>query len=123
MSDGASVLGREQLVKNMTNWKAAFVAKIATQVEIIQSKVVDHARAGHGKGAHGRSRFETQTGGLEESIQPGKVYITESVVRGVVEARMPYASFVEAHYPFMVPAIAAHGQEFRNRLAKLAGER
>jgi hypothetical protein len=107
----------------MSSWKDALAMRIVAQVEIIQSKVVAHARKGHGKSAHGQGRFVTQTGGLEESIQPGKVYITDNVVRGVVEARMPYASFVEGRYPFMFPAIAAHSAEFRQRLSKVAGVR
>ncbi len=119
----ASVLGREELVKNMTSWHQRLVAKVVTQVEIIQSKVVAHARKGHGKGAHTRGRFETQTGVLEESIQPGKIYLTNNTVRGIVEARTEYASFVERLYPYVAPAVMAHAAEFRDRLRKVAGER
>jgi hypothetical protein len=117
------VLGRDELVKNMTSWHQRLVAKVVTQIEIIQSKVVASARKGHGRGAHSKGRFETDTGALEESIQPGKIYLTDNTVRGVIEARTEYASFVEKLYPYIAPAVMEHSAEFRSRLRKVAGEK
>jgi hypothetical protein len=119
----ASVLGREELVKNMSSWHERLVGRFATQIEIIQGKMVAHARKGHGKAAHASGRFVTRLGALEEAIQPGKIYITDTTVRGIVEARMPYASFVEARYPFIGPARDAYAAEFLTRIRKVAGEK
>jgi hypothetical protein len=116
-----SVLGRDNLVQNLSKFRANVVSKLVTAVEIVQAKVVEHARAKHGKDSHRSGRFETQTGGLEESIQPGKVLITDKEVSGVIEARMPYASHVEygtsraKAFPFMLPALTANGPELQRR--------
>jgi len=117
-----SVMGRENLVHNMSKFKADLVSRLATAMEIVQSKVVNSARSRHGARAHAAGRFETQTGGLEESISAGAVYVGEQSIRGVVEARMPYASFVEQGtsstkpYPFMLPAILENQNELIARV-------
>lgn len=121
MSASVSVLGREQLVLNLSRFSANLVGKLATAVEIVQSKVVEHARAKHGKDAHREDRFVTRTTGLERSIAAGGVKITDRMISGDVEARMPYASFVEEGtsnaraYPFMKPALFSNGPELQAR--------
>jgi len=116
-----AVLGREQLVTNLSKFKQDLVDRLVTAVEIVQTKVTEHARTKHGADAHRSDRFVTRTGGLEASIQQGEVKISNDMISGDVEARMPYASFVEdgtsrnRAYPFMKPALFANTKELQNR--------
>lgn len=118
----AQVLGREALVRNLSSFREDLVERLVTAVEITQSAVVDAARREHGAGAHSLGRFETQTGNLEESIQPGGVKVDDRFVSGEVQARMAYAGYVEQGtsraraYPFMLPAITTNQENFKARL-------
>jgi hypothetical protein len=124
----ASVLGREQLVTNLSKFKRDLVDRLVTAVEIVQTKVVENARSKHGADAHRSGRFVTRTGGLEESIQPGEVKISNDMISGDIEARMPYASNVEdgtsknRPYPFMKPALFANAKELQARARKAMGD-
>jgi len=119
----AIVFGRDALVHNMSKFKKSLVDKLVTAVEMTQVKVAEHAKKRHASNAHNYDRFVTRLGGLEQSIQPGQVYISDQVLRGVIDARMPYASYVEngtsrtKAYPFMLPAIVENMEFFKKRVS------
>jgi predicted acyltransferase (DUF342 family) len=132
MNDNVQVLGRETLVQNLSKFKAKLVSELVTAVEIVQSKVVSHARLRHGKNAHSIGRYVTRTGNLDASIQPGKVQIMDTEISGEIKAGMSYASFVEGDtkvtasgvelgtskrpaYPFLAPALFENTPELRVR--------
>lgn len=112
-----TVLGREQLVQNLSRWRESLVERIVTHTEIVQAQVVDFAKANH--------PYTDRTENLTNSIQPGRIVVQDDVITAEVAARQEYAAFVEfgtsraRPFPFLAPAIAAHAGEFRKRIQRV----
>lgn len=110
----AQILGREQLVKNFSQFSSRVVDAIVTQTEVIQARVANFAKSNH--------PYTDRSGNLTNSIQPGEIHVTNKGVEAEIAARMSYASYVEGGtsrakpFPFLHPAIVAHVGEFRNRI-------
>jgi HK97 gp10 family phage protein len=117
-----SVLGREQLVQNLSKFKKDLVDRLVSATEMTQAAVQADARSRHGHDAHAQGRFITHSGGLEQSINPARVKLTDKFIEGEVVARMPYASYVEQGtsrnrpFPFLAPALIAQQEPFKARL-------
>ncbi len=108
--------GIPQVVKNLSRYEDLAIKGIVAAAQISQADVVNDARNNH--------PYTDRTGNLTNSIQPGRVEVTDSEVLAYVEARMEYASFVEfgtsrAHpYPFLTPAMLREAPTFRRNIAR-----
>ncbi len=115
MSEPIQVLGREALVKNLSDLSGRVLDRLTAAVEISQSEVADEARLNH--------PYTTRTGQLEHSAQPGQIVITDTTVTGEVVEDKDYASYVELGtsrsrpFPHLFPALTSRAQAFKNRVA------
>ena len=124
------------------NWKGDKLKKRMRRAQIravdtTMAAAVLHAKLGHGPGAHGAGRFETQTGSLERSVRI--VDAAQSIRRGArglwgstetVYARRIELGFqgkdslgrvVDARaYPFLIPAAQAEYPKLAMRIRRAA---
>ena len=118
------VQGVEVVNKALATATASMIADVKTAIELTLNDAVNHAKKGHGLSAHGKGRFQSQTGILVQSIQPSEVIDTGKTVEGVFFAGEEYGEFVERGtihseaYPFMFPAAMAVMNKFKRRIAK-----
>ena len=106
-------------------------------VDTTMAAAVLHAKSGHGPGAHGASRFETQTASLERSIRI--VDAAEPVRKGVRglwgSVELVYARRIELGFqgkdkigriydqpafPFLVPAAQVEYPKLAERIRRAA---
>lgn len=121
MESGVELLGREQLVRNLSEFQKNVVRAIVIQVEITQIRIKEAAQADHGAGAHAQGRYVSRTETLSRSIQPGRVYVKDNEVSAEMragDAFANYASFVEKRYPYLGPAIRQYQNEFVDRVRR-----
>ena len=126
MAKSIELVGQRDFVRNMSKFENNLVSLLVVACEMTQAKVVNHAKANHGAEAHKRGRFVTRTETLVKSILPGPVSIDSKGVECVVEARAPYAGYVEGDerwkttdigvYPFLKPAVEANRKYFNDRM-------
>lgn len=112
----ASVFGAEEVVLNLSKLAPRLVADLYQAADIATKAVADFAKLNH--------PYTDRTTNLTQSIQQGTIVILDSGVDATVEARQPYASFVEMGtsrskpYPFLWPAVAAKQKLFFDLCAK-----
>ncbi len=108
------MFGRENLVRNLSNFAQDVVRRVTVSCEIIQAKVSNFAKANH--------PYTDRTGNLTKSVMPGRITIENTSITAEVRAGdkfAEYASYVELGtsrsrpYPFLFPALMAHKAEFR----------
>ncbi len=110
------LLGRDKMVQNLSKFEVHFVDRLVDAVEITQALVSNFAKATH--------PYTDRTGQLTNSIQPGRVQISDKRVEGEIRADKSYASFVELGtsrsrpYPFLHPALTANRDAFLQRIRK-----
>ena len=110
MSTNVSILGRENLINNLSTFSAKVVREFIHATEITQAEVTNFAKQKH--------PYKDRTGNLTASIQPGSIYITNKTISGVIEARMQYASYVERTHPYLFPAIVASKSKYKKRMVQ-----
>ena len=115
------------------NVQARFFAAAKSGINTTMAACVLHAKQGHGRGAHGSQRFETQTGELERSTRI--IEAAKRVGKGVVglwgSLNNVYARRIElgfqgqdslgrsVHapaYPFLFPAARAEYPKLAKRI-------
>lgn len=105
-----SMFGVSDVVQNLSRLPQAIAEELAVAADITAKQVVDFAKQHH--------PYRDRTGNLTQSIQQGVIIVLDQEVDATVEARQPYASFVEfgtsraKPYPFLWPAVAAHQRVF-----------
>lgn len=105
-----SILGVEDVVTNLSKLPPEIARELAVAADVTTKLIVNEAKQNH--------PYMDRTGNLTQSIQQGVIVILDDGVDATVEARQPYASYVEfgtarsKPYPFMWPAVAAHQQTF-----------
>lgn len=107
--------GMDDLLKNLSDYPKKVVGALAQAAEISQALVVADARQNH--------PYTDRTENLTNSIQAGRILITELSVEAEVVALMDYASFVEMGtsraraFPFLYPAVMAQQADYVKRVA------
>ena len=123
---GLKLSWKENVVKNLSKYSKEVVAILVMQSQLSQAKIANAAKDNHGADAHSQGRYESQTGILTQSIQPGKLIVTDGGVSFEVVAAAGYAGYVEGDpsmkstpigvFPFMKPAAEEELPYFLARL-------
>ncbi len=111
---GLKLTWKENVVKNLSKFSDEVVNILVRQSQISQAKIANAAKANHGSDAHSQGRYESRSGILTQSIQPGPLTVTDKGVSFEVIAAVGYAGYVEGEpsmkstkvgvFPFMRPA-------------------
>ena len=119
------ISGAKKIANNIMIQKHAMLGRIAVAVEKTAVDTANHAKANHVRGsAHGKGRFEVDTGTLVRSITQELETVNFKEVTAVVFTNIDYAIPVEfgtsktRAYPFMFPALIANQRNLVERVAR-----
>ncbi len=106
-----NVTGLNDVKAAIKRYGDSLVSEIVDITGMVQARVVEDAKMNH--------PYQDRTTHLTQSIQIGPVSVDDKGIEGVVEARQPYASYVEfgtsraRAFPFLVPALLNNIPTFR----------
>jgi len=119
------VAGTLEVIAKIERMQNRLVMNVGEAVLSTCNDVANHAKSGHDDiMAHAGQRYINRTGLLTASISPALESADEKQVTGIVRAGMEYAANVELGtartraYPYMIPALEANKQNFRDKLNK-----
>lgn len=98
--------GMEAVEAALKKYEHTLVGRVAEALEKGAVLVANDAKKDHERGrGHRKERYENQTTTLTRSITPELIKVTSEEVLAEVFTSLEYAYWVEARYPYLVPAL------------------
>lgn len=118
------------VVANIDLAKNESVKRLKNAVGLTVDQMREHAKDNHAAAMspHSMRRYQNRTGTLTRSIDSDVPIATDKVVEGYVGTSIEYAPHLELGtgrmqpYPFLMPALLAFKDIFKNRVFKVLGK-